>query len=221
MPRAALSVAEVFRRHGVAFRAEVGDALSTAQRRVTAAIERCRTAALGGHVEQCDHCGHRRVWYNSCRNRHCPTCQPLARAEWLARRRADLPLTEYFHVVVTVPPAVAEIATQNKTIVYGLLFRAVADTLRRIAADPRHLGAEIGFFAALHSCGHTLVHHPHVHCVPDDHHVENPSAATPPFVFAATLEGAAVARCGWRSTDATLARRGVDDRRPAGRLSCP
>ena len=129
------------------------------------AIEQCRTAALGGHVEQCDHCGHRRVWYNSCRNRHCPTCQSLARAEWLERRRADLLPTEYFHVVFTVPPAVAEIAAQNKAVVYGLLFRTVADTLRTIAADPRHLGAEIGFFAVLHTWGQTLVHHPHLHCV--------------------------------------------------------
>ncbi len=165
MPRATLSVAEVFRRYGDAFRAQVGTVLSTAQHRVMTAIEQCRTAALGGHVEQCDHCGHRRVWYNSCRNRHCPTCQSLARAEWLERRRADLLPTEYFHVVFTVPPAVAEIAAQNKAIVYGLLFRAVADTLRTIAADPRHLGAEIGFFAVLHTWGQTLVHHPHLHCV--------------------------------------------------------
>ena len=136
MPRAALSVAEVFRRYGDAFRTEVGAALSTAQSRVMTAIVQCRTAALGGHVEQCDRCGHRRVWYNSCRNRHCPACQSLARAEWLERRRADLLPTEYFHVVFTVPPAVAEIAAQNKAVVYGLLFRAVADTLRTIAADP-------------------------------------------------------------------------------------
>ena len=129
------------------------------------AIEQCRTAALGGHVEQCDHCGHRRVWYNSCRNRHCPTCQSLARAAWLERRRADLLPTEYFHVVFTVPPAIAEIAAQNKAVVYGLLFRTVAETLRTIAADPRHLGAEIGFFAVLHTWGQTLVHHPHLHCV--------------------------------------------------------
>ena len=165
MPRAALSVAEVFRRYGDAFRTEVGAALSTAQSRVMTAIVQCRTAALGGHVEQCDRCGHRRVWYNSCRNRHCPACQSLARAEWLERRRADLLPTEYFHVVFTVPPAVAEIAAQNKAVVYGLLFRAVADTLRTIAADPRHLGAEIGFFAVLHTWGQTLVHHPHLHCV--------------------------------------------------------
>ena len=165
MPRAALSVADVFRRYGDAFRSQVPAALSTAQRRVMTAIEQCRTAALGGHVEQCDRCGHRRVWYNSCRNRHCPTCQSLARAEWLERRRADLLPTEYFHVVFTVPPAVAEIAAQNKAVVYGLLFRTVAETLRTIAADPRHLGAEIGFFAVLHTWGQTLVHHPHLHCV--------------------------------------------------------
>ena len=165
MPCPALSVAEVFRRYGDTFRSQVGTALSTAQRRVMTAIEQCRTAALGGHVEQCDRCGHRRVWYNSCRNRHCPTCQSLARAKWLERRRADLLPTEYFHVVFTVPRAVAEIAAQNKAVVYGLLFRAVAETLRTIAADPRHLGAAIGFFAVLHTWGQTLVHHPHLHCV--------------------------------------------------------
>ena len=165
MPRAVLTVAEVFRRYGDTFRAEVGAALSTAHSRVMTAIEQCRTAALGGHVEQCDHCGHRRVWYNSCRNRHCPTCQSLARATWLERRRADLLPTEYFHVVFTVPPAIAEIAAQNKAVVYGLLFRTVAETLRTIAADPRHLGAELGFFAVLHTWGQTLVHHPHLHCV--------------------------------------------------------
>ena len=165
MPRAALSVADVFRRYGDAFRSQVGTALSTAQRRVMTAIEQCRTAALGGHVEQCDRCGNRRVWYNSCRNRHCPTCQSLARAAWLERRRADLLPTEHFHVVFTVPPAVAEVAAQNQAVVYGLLFRTVAETLRTIAADPRHLGAEIGFFAVLHTWGQTLVHHPHLHCV--------------------------------------------------------
>ena len=129
------------------------------------AIEECRTAALGGHVEQCDQCGHQRVWYNSCRNRHCPTCQSLARAAWIDARRADLLPVDYFHVVFTVPPAVAAIAYQNKAVVYGLLFRAVAETLRTIAADPRHLGAQIGFFAVLYTWGQTLVHHPHLHCV--------------------------------------------------------
>ena len=129
------------------------------------AIAQCRTAALGGHVEQCNRCGHQRVWYNSCRNRHCPQCQALARAAWVQARTTDLLDCEYFHVVFTVPPAVAAIALHNKAVVYGILFRAVAETLRTIAADPRHLGAQIGFFAVLHTWGQTLVHHPHLHCV--------------------------------------------------------
>ena len=165
MDRPTLEVADVFRQHGDAYRAQAGGSLSTAERRVMTAIEACRTAALGGHVEQCDWCGHQRVWYNSCRNRHCPTCQSLARAAWIDARRADLLPVDYFHVVFTVPPAVAAIAYQNKAVVYGLLFRAVAETLRTIAADPRHLGAQIGFFAVLHTWGQTLVHHPHLHCV--------------------------------------------------------
>jgi hypothetical protein len=165
MDRAALTVAEVFRRSGDAYRDEVGPSLSTAQRRVMIAIERCRTAALGGHVEQCDRCGHTRVWYNSCRDRHCPTCQSLARAAWIERRKAELLPVEYFHVVFTVPAQIAAIAYQNKRVVYGILFRAVAETLRTIAADPKHLGAELGFFAVLHTWGSTLVHHPHLHCV--------------------------------------------------------
>src|SRR5216684_634576 len=165
MDRPTLTVAEVFRRHGAAYRDQVGSALSTAQRRVMTAIEQCWTAALGGHVEQCDHCGHTRVWYNSCRDRHCPTCQSLARATWIERREAELLPVEYFHVVFTVPEAIAAIAYQNKRVVYGLLFQTVADTLRTIAADPKHLGAELGFFALLHSGGATLMHHPHLHCV--------------------------------------------------------
>ena len=160
-----LEVADVFRRFGDAYRTEARRALSTAARRVMTAIEDCRTAALGGHVEQCDRCRHRRVWYNSCRNRHCPKCQALARAAWIEARRADLLPVDYFHVVFTVPSAVAAIAYQNKAVVYGLLFRAAAETLRTIAADPRHLGAQVGFLAVLHTWGQTLVHHPHLHCV--------------------------------------------------------
>ena len=153
---AVLTVSEVFRRWQRYFWVEVGAALSTVHSRVMTAIEQCRTAGvLGGHVEQCDHCGHRRVWYKSCRKRHCPTCQSLARAAWLERRRADLLPTEYFHVVFTVPPAIAVIAAQNEAFVYGLLFRAVAETLRTIVADPRQLGADIGF-AVLHTWGQTL-----------------------------------------------------------------
>ena len=165
MDRPTLEVADVFRQYGDHSRAQAGGALSTAERRVMTAIADCRTAALGGHVEQCDGCGHRRVWYNSCRNRHCPKCQSLARAAWIDARRADLLPVDYFHVVFTVPPPVARIAYQNKAVVYGLLFRAVATTLRTIAADPRHLGAQTGFFAVRHTWGQTLVHHPHLHCV--------------------------------------------------------
>ena len=139
--------------------------LSTAQRRVMTAIERCRTAALGGHVEQCDACGHQRISYNSCRNRHCPKCQSLARARWLEDRRSELLPTPYFHVVFTVPDEIAAIAYQNKALVYDILFRAAAETLRTIAADPKHLGAELGFFAVLHTWGQVLLHHPHLHCV--------------------------------------------------------
>ncbi len=158
------TVADIVRRYGDAYAAE-GRTVSAAQRRVLRAIGRCRTAALGGHAERCDQCGHTRVWYNSCRNRHCPTCQALARAAWIDARTADLLDIEYFHVVFTVPQQVAVIALQNKTVVYGILFRAAAETLRTIAADARHLGAEIGFFAILHTWGQTLVHHPHLHCV--------------------------------------------------------
>ena len=165
MDRATPTVADVFRRYGDTYRDHTGPSLSMAHRRVMTAIESCRTVALGGHVEQCDRCGHTRVWYNSCRNRHCPTCQSLARAAWIEDRTADLLDTEYFHVVFTVPQAIAEIAAQNKAVVYGILFRATAETLRTIAADPRHLGAEIGFFAVLHTWGQTLMHHPHLHCV--------------------------------------------------------
>src|SRR5216684_7487579 len=161
MDRPTLTVAEVFRRHGAAYRDQVGSALSTAQRRVMTAIEQCRTAALGGHVEQCDRCGHTRVWYNSCRDRHCPQCQSLARTKWIKDREAEILPVPYFHVVFTVPDQVAVIAYQNKAVVYAILFRAVAETLRTIAADPTHLGAHIGFFAILHTWGQTLVFHPH------------------------------------------------------------
>jgi len=158
-------VADIFRRHGDAFRAEQGDRLSNTQRRVMAAIEACRTAALGGHVEQCKDCGEIRVAYNSCRDRHCPKCQGLARAQWLADRRAEFLPVPYFHVVFTVPAPVAAIALQNKAALYDILFKAAAETIRVIAADPKHLGAETGMIAILHTWGQTLTHHPHVHCI--------------------------------------------------------
>ena len=162
---AGLEVADVFRRHGDAYRRAHDGHLGRVERRVMSAVELCRTVALGGHVEHCSECGLVRHAYNSCRNRHCPKCQGQARAEWLAARQAELLPVAYFHVVFTLPAPVAEIAFQNKAIVYAILFRTVAETLRRIAADPRHLGAEIGGVAVLHSWGQTLQHHPHVHCV--------------------------------------------------------
>jgi len=165
MERPKLEVADIFRRYGGTYRDNHDASMSTAQRRVMTAIEVCRTAALGGQIEQCDQCGHQRICYRSCRNRHCPKCQSLARAEWIQRRQAELLDCEYFHVVFTVPEEIAAIAYQNKEVVYGILFRATAETLRTIAADPKHLGAEIGFFAVLHSWGSNLLHHPHLHCV--------------------------------------------------------
>ncbi len=165
MERLHLEVAEIFRRHGSAYRQQHAGSLSRGQRRVMSALERCRTAALGGHLEECDSCGHQRPAYNSCRDRHCPKCQSLARAQWLEDRQAELLPTPYFHVVFTVPEQIAAIAYQNKAEVYSILFRAVAETLRTIAADPKHLGAEIGFLVVLQSWGQNLLFHPHLHCV--------------------------------------------------------
>jgi Transposase zinc-binding domain/Putative transposase len=165
MDRPKLEMAGVFRRYGEAYREKHGASMSTAQRRVMTAIEVCRTAALGGQIEQCDQCGHQRICYRSCRNRHCPKCQSLARAEWIQRRQAELLECQYFHVVFTLPEQLAAIAYQNKEVVYSILFRATAETLRTIASDPKHLGAEIGFFTVLHTWGSNLLHHPHLHCV--------------------------------------------------------
>ena len=160
-----IEVADVFRGHGPGLRAARGAHLDRDQRRVMGAIEACRTAALGGHVRRCADCGHTAIAYNSCRNRHCPKCQGAARAAWVAARRAELLPVPYFHVVFTLPAPVGAIAFQNKAAVYAILFRAAAETLRVIAADPRHLGAEIGGVAVLHSWGQAMQHHPHVHCI--------------------------------------------------------
>lgn len=165
MTRPQLEVADVFRRHGDDFLERYGGTLSSVQRRALREIAVCRTAALGGHVETCDQCGHRQIAYNSCRNRHCPKCQATAAADWMEARKAELLPTEYFHVVFTLPATLGPIALQNPRAVYGLLFKAAAETLRRVAADPKHLGAEIGFLAVLHTWGQNLQHHPHVHCV--------------------------------------------------------
>jgi hypothetical protein len=162
---ARLEVADIFRRHGEAYRQVHDGHLGRVERRVMSAIELCRTAELGGHVEGCRSCGVIRVAYNSCRNRHCPKCQGQACRDWLAARQDELLLVAYFHVVFTLPAEVAAIAFQNKAVVYTLLFKAAAETLRTIAADPRHLGAEIGLIAVLHSRGQTLTYHPHLHCI--------------------------------------------------------
>ena len=163
--RPALEVADIVRTHGDQFRSAHAASLSPGQKRVLRAIETCRTAALGGHLEKCDQCGHERNAYNSCANRHCPKCQSLSRAEWLEKRQADLLACEYFHVVFTLPEPLAAMALQNKREMYSLLFRATADALQSIAADPKLLGAQIGFFCILHTWGQTLTHHPHLHCV--------------------------------------------------------
>src|SRR5258707_1170915 len=162
---AGLEVPDVFRRHGEAYRRAHDGHLGRVERRVMSAIELCRTAALGGHVEACTDCGLVRCAYNSCRNRHCPKCQGQERSDWLAARQAQLLPGPHFHVVVTPPAAAAEIAFQNKKTVYAILFRTAAETLRTIAADPKHLGAEIGLVAVLHTWGQNLHHHPHLHCV--------------------------------------------------------
>ena len=165
MDRPELELADIFRLHGPAYRERYADRMSSEQRRVMHAIEVCRTAVLGGHVDQCDHCGHRRISYNSCGNRHCPKCQSLAKAQWLERHQSQLLPVPYFHVVFTLPDGIASIARQNKKVVYNTLFRAASQTLRRIAADPKHLGADIGFLAVLHTWGQSLLFHPHLHCV--------------------------------------------------------
>jgi hypothetical protein len=163
MPRPALELADIFRRHGAEYRRAHAPPLE--QLRVMRAIEICRTATLGGHVEECGQCRHQRISYNSCRNRHCPKCQGLARARWLEQRKAELLPVEYFHVVFTLPETMAAIAFYNKAVVYDILFRAASETLLTIARDSKHLGAAIGFFAILHTWGQNLSHHPHLHCV--------------------------------------------------------
>lgn len=165
MSRPSLEVADILRAHGEAFRRAHAGHLSLGQLKVMSAIEACRTAVLGGHVARCDDCRHLAVSYNSCRNRHCPKCQGAAAQAWLAEREADLLPVPYFHVVFTLPGPLAVIAFHNKAVVYDLLFKAAAETLQTIAADPRHLGARIGLVAVLHSWGSALTHHPHVHCI--------------------------------------------------------
>jgi hypothetical protein len=160
-----LEVADIFRGHGPAWRQANAGHVSLGQLKVMSAIERCRTAALGGHVARCEDCSHTLIAYNSCRNRHCPKCQGAAAKEWLAERAAELLPVPYYHVVFTLPSAIADIAYQNKAAIYDLLFRASADAMLTIAADPKHLGARIGITSVLHTWGSAMTHHPHAHMI--------------------------------------------------------
>jgi hypothetical protein len=163
--RPSLEVADIFRGHGPAWcRANAGH-VSLGQLKVMSAIESCRTAALGGHVARCEKCAHSQISYNSCRNRHCPKCQGAAAKDWLAAREADLLPVPYYHVVFTLPAAIADIAYHNKAVVYDLLFKVSAETLTTIAADPKHLGARVGITSVLHTWGSAMTHHPHVHMI--------------------------------------------------------
>lgn len=164
--RPSLEVADVFRGEAESFLRDYAPRLSSQQKRVFSDIQACRTAVMGGHVRACDHCRHREISYNSCRNRHCPKCQAMARAESLAQREAELLPIPYFHIVFTLPAEIAVVALQNKRLLYGMLFEAASETLSQVAANPRHLGAErVGFLAVLHTWGQNLTHHPHLHCV--------------------------------------------------------
>ena len=165
MPRNSLEVADILRVHGAAWRYANAGHVSLGQLKVMSAIENCRTAKLGGHVAACEKCNHIHIAYNSCRNRHCPKCQGAAAKDWLAARQAELLPVEYYHVVFTLPGQISDIAYQNKAIIYAILFKATAETLITIAADPKHLGARIGLTCVLHTWGSALTHHPHVHCV--------------------------------------------------------
>ena len=165
MPRIKLEVADIFRTHGPAYRRDNAGHLNLPQLKVMSAVENCRTAALGGHIAACTKCGHQHMAYNSCRNRHCPKCQGSASRDWMQARMEDLLPVEYFHVVFTLPAQIADLAYHNKAAVYGLLFKASAQTLLTIAADPKHLGARIGMTSVLHTWGSAMTHHPHVHVV--------------------------------------------------------
>jgi Putative transposase/Transposase zinc-binding domain len=165
MARPALEVADIFRDHGAAWRAANAGHLSLGQLQVMSAIERCRTVALGGHVARCEDCAHTQIAYNSCRNRHCPKCQGAAARHWLAEREAELLPVGYFHLVFSLPGPIADIAYQNKRVIYDLLFKASAEAMLTIAADPKHLGASIGITSVLHTWGSAMTHHPHVHMI--------------------------------------------------------
>ena len=165
MSRPPVEVADVIRQHAEEFLAARHGRVTSADQYVLKSLAACRTAALGGHLEQCDRCSHQRPAYNSCRNRHCPKCQAMARAKWLAARAQELLPVAYYHLVFTLPESIAQVALQNKEAVYNMLFSAAAETVQQVAADPKHLGASIGILAVLHTWGQNLQHHPHLHCV--------------------------------------------------------
>lgn len=165
MGRTNLEVADIFYEYGEAYRHKFAKSMLPEQRRVMRAVEVCRTAELGGHIDRCDYCEHEVISYNSCRNRHCPKCQSMAKAEWLEARRAELLPVDYFHVVFTIPEYLNQVALQNKPVIYEILFKAVSQTLLSIAVDSKHLGAKIGFMAILHSWGQNLMFHIHLHCI--------------------------------------------------------
>src|SRR6202011_3695295 len=193
MSRPPLEVADLVRTAGDAFIERSRTWITWKHVKVLLAIARCRTAALGGHLDECTRCGHRAISYNSCRNRHCPKCQAGARDRWLAARRQELLPTRYVHVVFTLPHELVPLALQNKKVIYDLLFRTSAETLLEIARDPKHLGAEIGFFSVLHTWNQKLQLHPHVHCVvpPVGRHSTTPtgSAHTTPSFFPSKCSG--------------------------------
>ncbi len=165
MVRPTLEVADIFRDHGAVWRLANAGHVSLDQLKVMSAVERCRTAALGGHVARCEDCAHEQIAYNSCRNRHCPKCQGAAARDWLAERQAELLPVGYFHLVYTLPSQIADIAYQNKRVIYAILFKASAEATITIASDPKHLGARIGITAVLHTWGSAMTHHPHVHMI--------------------------------------------------------
>jgi hypothetical protein len=165
MGRTSPEVADIFQEYGDSYRQQSGKPIPHEQQRTLRAIKICRTAELGGHIDRCNHCGHEVISYNSCRNRHCPKCQSLAKAGWLEARQAELLSVDYFHVVFTLPSILNRIVLQNKSEVYDILFKAASQTLLKIAADPKYLGAKTGFMAILHTWGQNLLLHPHIHCV--------------------------------------------------------
>ena len=196
MARPALEVADIFRDYGPAWRDANRGHVSLAQMKVMTAIVRCRTAALGGHVAACENeaCRHSLIAYNSCRDRHCPKCQAAASREWLAEREAELLPVPYVHVVYTLPAPIADIAYQNKRVIYGLLFKASSETMLTIAGDPKHLGAKIGITAVLHTWGSAMTHHPHVHMIVPGGGLSDPAHAAVPVCLSSRSSRAAASQ---------------------------